>query len=59
MIRAIATAFFAALVSLLPVAAAEQNADRVTVFAAASMEMSLKLVAVTWACVLSAIALKA
>ena len=42
MIRAIATAFFAALVSLLPVAAAEQNADRVTVFAAASLTDALQ-----------------
>jgi molybdate transport system substrate-binding protein len=42
MIRAIVTAFFAALVSLLPVSAAEQSADRVTVFAAASLTDALQ-----------------
>jgi molybdate transport system substrate-binding protein len=42
MIRSIVTAFFAALVSFLPVAAAGQGADRVTVFAAASLTDALQ-----------------
>ena len=42
MIRAIATALFAAIVSLLPVSAAEQSAGRVTVFAAASLTDALQ-----------------
>jgi molybdate transport system substrate-binding protein len=42
MIRAVAAAFFAAFVSLLPVAAVGQRADRVTVFAAASLTDALQ-----------------